>query len=188
MQKIILASGSTNRQAVLRQAQIQFEVVPAQVDETSVQETDLKRRAVKIAELKARWVAKRKSGIIVAADLFDVCEGEILEKPKIKAEARIMLKKLSGKTFMTYIGLYCINTGNSKTFAEVATTEVEFRDIADEEIEESVQNEPVTDWAAGFSLAHSSIKWVKRINGSLSGLMYGLPLELLHEAFQVIAP
>lgn len=187
MQKIVLASGSANRQAVLKQARIPFEFFPAQVDETSVQETDLKRRAVKIAELKARWVAKRKSGIIVAADLFDVCEGEILEKPETAGEAKIMLKKLSGKTFMTYIGLYCINTANGKIFSGAVTTEVDFRQIGDEEINDSVANEPVTTWAAGFSLTHSSIKWVRRINGSLSGLMYGLPLELLNQALQVIA-
>lgn len=187
MQKIILASGSANRRAVLKQARIPFEVFPGQVNEKSVQEIDLKKRVIKIAELKARWVAERKSGLIVAADLFDVCEGEILEKPETTNEARIILKKLSGKTFMTYIGLYCINTTNDKTFSGAVTTEVEFRQISDEEIEDSIENEPVTDWAAGFSLAHSSIKWVKRINGSLSGLMYGLPLELLHEALQVIA-
>ena len=84
MQKIILASGSANRQAVLKQARIPFEVFPAQVDEKSVREADLKQRVIKIAELKARWVAERKSGIIVAADLFDVCEGKILEKPKMR--------------------------------------------------------------------------------------------------------
>lgn len=187
MQKIVLASGSANRQAVLKQARIAFEVFPARVDEKSVKEKDFKKRAVAIAELKARWVAKKKQGLIVAADLFDVCEGEIVEKPKTKDEARMMLKKLSGKTFMTYIGLYCINTANDKTFSGAVTTEVEFRQISDEEIEDSIENEPVTDWAAGFSLLHSSIKWVKRINGSLSGLMYGLPLELLHEALQVIS-
>ena len=186
MQKIILASGSANRQTVLKQAGIPFEVFPAQVDEKSVTEKDFKKRAVKIAQLKTEWVAERKSGIIVAADLFDVCEGKILEKPATADEARFMLKKLSGKTFTTYIGLYCINTANGRIFAEATTIEVEFRHVADEEIEESVQNEPVTTWAAGFNPAHSSIKWVKRINGSLSGLMYGLPLELLHKALKKV--
>ena len=187
MQKIILASGSANRQAVLKQARIAFEVFPAEVNEQLVKETNFKKRAVKIAELKARWVAGRKSGVIVAADLFDVCKGKILEKPETKVEARAMLQLLSGKTFMTYTGLFCINTDNGKTFSDTAVTEVEFREIGDKEIEDSVENEPVTTWAAGFNLTHSSIKWVQRINGSLSGLMYGLPLELLHKALQVIA-
>lgn len=186
MQKIVLASGSANRQAVLKQARVAFEVFLARVNEQSVKETDSKKRAVKIAELKARWVAERKSGVIVAADLFDVCEGRILEKPKTKAEAREMLRFLSGKTFITYTGLFCVNTGNGKVFSDTAVTEVEFREIDDEEIDDSVENEPVTDWAAGFSLAHSSIKFVKRVNGSLSGLMYGLPLELLHEALRKV--
>ena len=186
MQKIILASGSANRQAVLKQARIPFEVCPAQVNEKSIKEKNLKKRAIKIAELKARWVAERKSGIIVAADTFEVYDNHVLGKPRDKDEAVKMLRLLSGKVFTGYTGFFCINTRNNKAFAAVVSGGIEFRDITEEEIKDSVENEPVTTWAAGYSLTYSSIKFVKRFNGSLSGLMYGLPLELLHEALQAV--
>lgn len=186
MQKIILASGSANRQAVLKQARIPFEAFPAEVDEKSVQETDFSKRAEKIAELKARWVAARKSSIIVAADTFEVYDNHVLGKPKDKDEAVKMLRLLSGKVFTGYTGFFCINTRNNKTFAASVSGEIEFRDITEAEIKDSVENEPVTTWAAGYSLTYSSIKFVKRLNGSLSGLMYGLPLELLNKALLTI--
>jgi len=186
MQKIVLASGSKTRKKLLDLVRLPCEVFPAQIDEDSVAEQDFGVRAKKIAQLKAEWVAERKSGIIIASDTFTVCEGKYLGKPKDRAEALEMLQFLSGKSFVSYTGFYCLNTKNGKTFADTTETEVEFRKLGKEEIEDSLAHDPVTEWAGGYNVSQASIKFVKKINGSISGLIYGLPLELLDEALKAL--
>ena len=101
---LILASRSTGRAAVLRQARVAVEVVPAGVDEAAVKAAMLAEAALPrdvadaLAELKARRVAARHPDrLVLGADQVLVCGGRIYDKPRDLGEARAQLAALRGQ-------------------------------------------------------------------------------------------
>lgn len=109
MQHLILASQSAARQNMLRAAGLEFEMQPANLDETAIlkvwQETQQDKQilpkdmALLLAEEKARFVSAQHPGaLVIGADQILECEGEILSKAEDKNEAEEKLKFLRGKT------------------------------------------------------------------------------------------
>ena len=101
---LILASQSAARAALLRQARVPFEIVPAAVDEGAVkagmlaEEAPPRDIADALAELKARRVASRAPDrLVLGADQVLVCAGRIFDKPRDLAEARQHLTELRGR-------------------------------------------------------------------------------------------
>jgi septum formation protein len=101
---LILASASTGRAALLRGARVDFEVVPAAVDEAAVKAGMLAEGAAPrdvadaLAELKARRVAGRMPDrLVLGADQVLVCEGRLHDKPGDRAAAREQLMALRGR-------------------------------------------------------------------------------------------
>jgi len=180
MQKIILASQSKNRQAVLKALNIPFKVVVSQFDEQSVKETNIKLRAKMIALGKTRAVAKQHSGIIIAADTFTVLEGKIKEKPKNQKQATKMLNMLSSKQAISYTGFCFFNTKTKFIFNKTAKTKIWFRKLSKKEQIKYLKKYPVTTWAAAYALIDLYLfTLAKRLEGSLVGLTHGLPTEWL---------
>lgn len=178
MAKVILASGSINRQKMMKTLGIPFEVRVSDFDEQSVKETSQKKRARLIAEGKAKAVKEKTKGIIVAADTYTVCRGQVMEKPKDNKEAIKMLKNLSGSKAICYTGFCLINKG--KMFSKTAVTKVQFRKLYQKEIKAYVKKMPVTEWAAAYAPSEWYVLgMIKKIKGSLTGLTHGLPTEWL---------
>ena len=140
--KIILASGSKNRREIFKIAQIPVEIMPAHVDERSIKESDLPKRAIAIARLKADDVASKleKQAVVIAGDGFNSCEGKILEKPKEVEEGKKMLRLLSDNLTIFYSGLVMVNLGTGEQFEEVAVTKTWFRKLGKAEIEDYVKS------------------------------------------------
>ncbi len=103
--KIILASQSPRRKELLAHIVSEFEIEPADIDETPFPDelpVDYVRR---MAEEKARtvWEQKeKKDSLVIASDTTVVLNQEIMGKPEDMAEAEVMLKKLSGETHTVY--------------------------------------------------------------------------------------
>jgi septum formation protein len=102
---LILASRSEARAALLRQARVAFEAVPAAVDEAAVKAAMVAEAAPAgdiadaLAELKARRVAARAgSRLVLGADQVLVCGERILDKPRDLDEARRQLWLLRGRS------------------------------------------------------------------------------------------
>jgi septum formation protein len=178
--KIVLASQSTSRQHVLQMIGLDFEVVPSQIDESQVKITDPAKRAKHIAQFKAEAVAKNHPGLIIAADTYSFLGQQIFEKPKTKSEAKKMLSFLSGKELKSVTGLCLINTKTGEKINQTKVTQVWFRKLSDGEIKQVVKTEPVLTWAAAYAPFESkTVQFIDKISGSFSGLVYGLPLELV---------
>ncbi len=179
MQKVILASGSKQRQNLFSALSIPFEIQTADIDEKAIRDPDLKVQVAKIARAKAEEVAKKHQGIIIAADTFAVCGGEVLEKPKDLDEAFKMLKQQQGKEVFMYTGLCYIDREHNIDFSEVSITKLKMRQLDDYEIEAYVNNTPVTTWAGAFALSYPyGANLVEYMEGSLTSVG-GLPTELL---------
>ena len=98
--RLILASASTRRAEILRDAGYHFTVLSSAVDETPFSGESPHDLVLRLAEAKAELAAARAVGpaIIIAADTEVVLDGQIFGKPRSSDDARRMLTKLSGRT------------------------------------------------------------------------------------------
>ena len=149
---------------------ISFVVVPADINEKEIRNENLEIRAEKIARAKAEKVAKNHQGIIISADTFSACDKNVLEKPKSLKEASKMLKLQANKTCILFTGFCYLDKANGIDYSTTAITKYVLRK----------KNNPVLDWSASFSPAYPyQMGFIKEIEGSLTGLTHGLPVELL---------
>lgn len=103
MTRLILASASRVRAALLRQAGLDFHILPADADEAATKRAmegaDPMDIAEALAEIKARAIASSHPGaLVIGADQMLICDGELFDKPVDLAEARGHLRRLGGKT------------------------------------------------------------------------------------------
>jgi len=180
MQKIILASQSKQRKTIFETLDLPFEIIPADLDEKAITDPDIKKRAEKVARLKAEKIASMHTGIIITADTFCVVNNRIFEKPESLAEAKDMLMENSSNKGLCYTGFCYIDTYNSINFSTALEIPFTFREISEKEIDRYIQNNPVTTWSNGVSPAYpEGMALIESINGSLTGFVYGLPIELV---------
>ena len=179
MKKVILASASPRRKQLLELAEIEFEVIVSNVDESFPAGLSPSQAALHIAENKALDVLKKLNNSdaqsIIAADTVVVLEEEILGKPVDRDDAIHILSKLSGKVHTVITGV-CILSGQNKTlFAE--ETKVEFLALSKDQIEYYVDRFKPYDKAGAYAIQ----EWIgavgiKSIKGDFYNVM-GLPVS-----------
>ena len=134
--RIILASKSPRRKYLLEQAGVTFSIIPSEFDESSVTISEPDTYVKMLAEAKASDISRQHpASWIIGADTIVLIDNTILGKPGFAAEARSMLKQLSGKTHQVFTG-YCICCKNKNTsYSDTAKTDVHFKSLSDAEIE-----------------------------------------------------
>ena len=177
--KIILASGSPRRKQLMRMAGLLFTVEPADVPEIIPDGMPAEKESEFLASVKAGYVLsqqdekRRDAVLIVGADTIVLCEGRVLSKPKDKAEAKEMLRFLSGKVHEVYTGVAIVSEDVNETFTSV--TKVEFYELTDEEIDWYVSTNEPMDKAGAYGIQGFGCRLVKRIEGDYFTVM-GLPI------------
>lgn len=176
--RLVLASGSPRRKGLLENLQLEFEVRPADIDETRLPGEGPAAYVERVARAKAE--AEAGEGVIViAADTTVVHEGRILGKPGHPEEARAMLRRLEGDVHEVFTGLAVGSwDGGARIRALVDVAEVEFLPMTDEEIADYVETGEPMDKAGAYALQGLGGTFIKRVNGSPFTVM-GLPLHLL---------
>ena len=131
--KLILASASPRRAAILRDAGYHFTVLSSAVDETPYPEESPEDLVLRLAQSKADLAAARSVGpaILIAADTEVVLDGQIFGKPRSSEDARRMLKKLSGRTHTVLTGVALVRLPNVERLTFVESTLVEFAPLSD---------------------------------------------------------
>lgn len=181
MLRIILATTSPYRKKAFSFLGIPFETQASNVDESFADRSDPEKLVRCLAKLKAEAVAKcNKNAIVIGMDSVGCFNGEILEKPKSKAEGLERLQMLVGQNHQFYTGIHMINTAIRKSLSTVVTTEVWLRRITEKEIKRYLAEDPAfKTYALGFDpKAHLSCTFIKKVEGSLTNLMWGIPLEI----------
>lgn len=128
-----------------------------------------------------KWaaVAPRHGGIVLAADTVVWARGKFYGKPSDLDDARRMLRELGGRAHEVVTGVVVgIFGGRIEEFAE--RTEVVFREIDDEFIEEYVGSIDPLDKAAGYAAQGDGGRLIERYDGTLTNVI-GLPMERLGE-------
>ena len=184
MAELVLASGSPRRKSLLSDLDVDFIVVPADVDESSLVGEDAKTYVARVATLKAQ--AARESypnAVVLAADTTVDRDGEILAKPVDAADAAAMLQSLSGREHFTHTAV-CAAYGDLVDTVVVSTA-VTFRSLGTEEIDWYVRTGEPLDKAGAYGIQGRAATFVSSISGSVSNVV-GLPLaetiELLRKA------
>lgn len=179
---IILASGSPRRRELLQMMGLQFAVMTKPTNEIYPDTLPVEQVSEYLSRLKAaafadEVMADRKM-IVIASDTTVAVDGEILGKPKDRADAIAMLSKLSGKSHSVFSGV-CIMTAD-KTESFTARTDVWFRHMTDSEIEFYVDNYKPYDKAGAYAVQ----EWIgaaaiSRMEGSYYNVV-GLPTQMLY--------
>jgi septum formation protein len=174
---LVLASRSPRRRDILRQAGIPFMVRPADVDETPLPGEGARDYVMRIAREKAYAADPAPGEIILAADTTVTIRGEILGKPLDAADARRMLRLLSGQRHEVLTGI-CLRPAG-RVVEDCAETSVWFAPLSLEEIEEYAESGEPMDKAGGYAIQGLASKFAQRIEGCYFNVM-GLPVAMVY--------
>ena len=181
--KLILASSSSRRAELLRDAGIAFEVCAPRVDEARHPDETAEKMVARLAEAKARAVAELvgegKPAIIIGADTAVELDGEIFGKPRDAADAREMLSYLSGRTHFVLTGICVLRLPDGATRSAVERTAVTFAPLDPNEIEACVTSGEPFDKAGGYAIQGPAGRYIPRIEGCYFNVV-GLPIARLH--------
>ena len=178
MKKLILASASPRRAALLRQVGIPFELVVPAVQERG-RDLPPDKLAVSLALDKAAAVARQFSqGLVLGADTLVVCAGKILGKPRDAAAARRMLETLSGREHSVFTGLALIEAVTGRTETAWAETRVWMRSLERELIDAYLATGEPMDKAGAYGIQEKAAFFIERIEGCYTNVV-GLPLNQL---------
>ncbi len=177
MQKIILASQSPRRKQLLEWAEIDFDVIVSDSDESFPAALNFEDAAIHIARNKALAVSgKAETSLpILAADTIVVCDQQILGKPADREDAIRILKLLSGNTHKVITAVVIL--ANKKEIAFSDTTTVEFHPLTDKEIIFYVDKYKPYDKAGAYAIQEwIGVVGIKSIHGDFYNVM-GLPVS-----------
>lgn len=186
--RLILASKSPRRRELLEKAGFEFDVQPSDLEEVpqpGEQAEDLARR---IARDKALAVAAfaDPGTFILGADTVVASNGKILGKPDSPADARRMLRTLSGATHRVMTGVCVVRAPQTVEAWTHETTFVTFRKLDPEEIESYVASGEPFDKAGGYGIQGLASRFVTRIEGCYFNVV-GLPVPLVYDIFKEIS-
>jgi septum formation protein len=182
-QKIILASQSPRRVALLKQMNIACLVMPADIDESVFSGELPSHYVLRLAEQKALAIVAKLNGEhadwpdlnlpILAADTAVALGNTIFGKPENDADAFNMLKKLSGSTHQVHTAIALAFKGKCET--AINTTQVTMMPLSDAMINAYIATNEHCDKAGSYAIQGLAGNWIKRIEGSYTGVM-GLPV------------
>ena len=175
--KIVLASGSPRRKRIMEQVGLEFEIVESNFDEESVKIADPVELAKLLALKKAEAVAGRFSdAIIIGADSIVIFNGRPLGKPKDAAEAKRILRELSGQENKGITGYAIIDTKNQIVVNKHSEATVKFRNFSDEEIDEYIATGEPLVMAGAYGLMDRAAIFLESIRGDFYSIV-GLPIS-----------
>jgi septum formation protein len=181
--KLILASASTRRAEILRDAGLSFVVLSSAVDETPYENESPHDLVERLASAKAELAAARAIGpvIIIAADTVISLDGHILGKPRSSDEARLMLEKLSGRTHSVITGVALVRLPDSERRTFVESTLVHFAALSPGQITRYLATGEPHDKAGAYAIQGHAGRFIPGIEGCYFNIV-GLPLARLYHA------
>lgn len=182
--RVILASSSPRRAAIMDLAEIEYEVLPSKFEEILNSDLDVEEQSKELAYGKAKEVFDRTQGdrAIIGADTIVVKDGKIYGKPHDKVNAVKMLKDFQGNihTVYTSIAILIESGGEFKEFQETIKTDIMVHEMSDEEIEDYIDKEEPFDKAGAYAIQSSFCKYIDDIEGNYMSVI-GLPVDRVYQ-------
>ncbi|WP_341914007.1 Maf family protein [Ferrovibrio terrae] len=189
---LVLASASASRAAMLRAAGLDFDIVPARIDEEEIKHSlkaegaSVRDAAIALAELKAHRVSHGTSqDFVIAADSMLDCGGTWYDKPATPAAARDQLLRLRGKTH-ELVSAVVLARGGSVIWRHAESAKLTMRDFSDAFLDAYLaQAGDAVLYSVGcYQLEGRGVQLFSRIQGDFFSIL-GLPmlplLDILRE-------
>ena len=186
---LILASKSPRRKEILENLGVKFEIITCETDEHT-DERDGKKYVEEIAFRKGDAVRKMlkntgkfdENAIILSSDTVVVsADGEIMGKPKNRADARRMILAFSGKPHFVISGIALIT--KEKTVVTSETTTVFFDTVDERDIEKYLDTDEAYDKAGAYAIQGYASLWINGIEGDYFNVV-GLPVKKLSDTLK----
>jgi septum formation protein len=181
---LLLASASPRRRELMATLGVPFEVLATEIDETlpsgEAPELSVARLAIEKAET---GLERRPEALVLGADTLVVLDGFAFGKPRDAAQARSMLRELSGRTHRVWTGVAVARAG-APTLVRAVVAEVSFRALSSQEIDAYVATGEPLDKAGAYAIQGRASAFVTELHGELStvvGLPMSATIELLRE-------
>lgn len=183
---MILASNSPRRKYLLGLLGWDFDVVPADVDESTIPGETPTDYVLRLAKSKARAVDETigNDPLIISADTTVVDGDDILGKPLDAEDAAQMLRRLRGRTHQVYTGL-AVHRPNDVLLTDLAATDVPMRNYSDEEMQAYIESGDPLDKAGAYAIQHTGFHPVDELKGCYANVV-GLPLCHLTRTLQEV--
>jgi septum formation protein len=177
MPPLILASTSRYRAELLGKLGLPFTTRAPGVDETRLPDEPPERLVLRLAEAKARAVARaEESALVIGSDQVAICSGEILGKPGTADRAREQLARLAGRDVEFLTSLCLLEPQTGRVHTALARTRVRFRNLEPAEIAAYVERDQPLDCAGSFKSEGLGIALFESIEGPDPNALVGLPL------------
>lgn len=180
MKRILLASGSPRRKMLLEWAEVPFEIMVSDADESFSATISPAEVAVSIAQKKNNAVVEQlkdqiANSIVISADTIVVLNNEIIGKPTDREEAIQIIQKLSGQTHQVITAVHICDAEKNISFHD--TTEVVFHKLTTEQIVHYVDNYKPFDKAGAYAIQEwIGVVGIESIRGDFYNVM-GLPVS-----------
>ncbi len=179
--KLILASNSPRRQQLLKDAGLDFIVIPSTESENIDKNLPPTSYAETLSYLKAKNVFDKHKNVVIGADTIVVFNGEILGKPKDEQDAFLTLKKLSNNTHQVITAYTIISERKRLTSYEI--TSVTFNDLSNDLIIDYIKKVKPFDKAGSYGI-QDGYPLVKSYDGDYDNIV-GLPTKKIIDLLKV---
>ena len=177
---VVLASSSPFRRELLARLQIPFETAVPDADESPLPDEAPAATARRLAEAKARAVAKRYPGaLIIGSDQVAASGNLRFGKPGQREHAAIQLRLMRGKEVVFHTGLCLLNSATGRAQVRCIDTYVGFRKLSDAEIESYLDKEDALNCAGSAKSEGLGISLLSYLRGDDPNALVGLPLIAL---------
>ena len=184
--KLILASGSPRRAEILTSVGWEFTKDSADIDETELTGEIPEDYVQRLAREKAETVAQKYTdAIVLGADTTVVIDNQIIGKPIDMADAKRMLKLLSGNWHEVLTGIALVKKNqrseitNPQSVVGIQRTRVKFVEMSDEEIEFLAEKGEPLDKAGAYAVQAQAALFIEGIEGDYWNVV-GLPISLVY--------
>ncbi|MDS4020186.1 MAG: Maf family protein [Candidatus Competibacter sp.] len=175
--RLILASTSPFRRELLARLGLPFAVRAPEVDENQQPGEEAPVLVARLAEWKARAVARRERGaLVIGSDQAAVLDGAILGKPGDYDRATAQLRRASGRTVTFYTGLCLLDDVSDRSQVAVEEFRVVFRTLTPAMIDRYLRREQPYGCAGSFKSEGLGIALFERLEGDDPTSLIGLPL------------
>ena len=181
--RLILASGSQGRRYLMEQAGYPFDVMPANIDEpTEARLGDCRHYVGELAWLKAAAVApKVDDGLVIAADTVGWLDGRVVGKPEDEADARRIIKSLSGTVHELWTGVCLWLRPGDWQFCWQERSLVRMKALSDAEIDAYLRTRKWEGCSGAYAIELPHDPYLTVEEGYASNVI-GLPMESLAKA------
>ncbi len=185
--RLILASTSPFRRELLTRLELPFTVRAPDTDETRRPDESAATLTTRLAEMKARAVARDETAaLVIGSDQAAELDGEVIGKPGDHSRAAAQLRRAAGRTVTFYTGLCLLDSASGQCQVAVEPFRVVFRKLTAEMIEGYLRRERPYNCAGSFKSEGLGIALFERLEGDDPTSLIGLPLIRLTRMLEAV--